>query len=135
MPTTTAASLPCPQPNSDLTSASAFRLRHARPGTLSLSLSECDEDPELRTGNPAYRPTEFLITTGECPGVGDQLAISCWGCGVNEFQLAEFLITTGEGGGSLEGCVARSLRGAAKGMSRWQLQLRPPAHAVPHHHE
>lgn len=54
------------QSNPDLSSPSAFRLRHLRPGTLSLSLAENDEDPQLKL-QPGYRNTEFLITTGPGP--------------------------------------------------------------------
>lgn len=40
------------------------RLEHSRPGTVSLSISENDDDPILKQ-RPSYRPTEFLITTGK----------------------------------------------------------------------
>jgi peptidyl-prolyl cis-trans isomerase B (cyclophilin B) len=54
-------------PNTDLSSPAGFKLRHSRPGTVSLSISgDNDEDPEAR-GRPGYRPTEFLITTGPGP--------------------------------------------------------------------
>ncbi len=54
------------QSNPDLFTATAFKLPHNRPGTVSLSLSENDEEPgtKERTG---YRPLEFLITTGPGP--------------------------------------------------------------------
>jgi len=52
--------------NPDLTSPSAFRLRHLRPGTLSLALAESDDDPGIRQ-QPRYSPCEFLITTGPGP--------------------------------------------------------------------
>lgn len=42
------ARTPLPQPNSDLSSSRAFKLGHSRPGTVSLSLSENDEDPTTR---------------------------------------------------------------------------------------
>jgi peptidyl-prolyl cis-trans isomerase B (cyclophilin B) len=36
------------QANTDLASPNPFKLTHARPGTVSLSLSENDEDPKIR---------------------------------------------------------------------------------------
>ena len=42
------------EPNRDVSEAAAFRLGHGRPGTLSLSLSEGDEDPGVRE-RPGYR--------------------------------------------------------------------------------
>jgi hypothetical protein len=53
----------CPQANPEVSEASAFRLQHYRPGTVSLALGENDEEPTLRQ-RPDYRPLEFLITTG-----------------------------------------------------------------------
>ena len=44
-------------------SPGAFALGHGRPGTLSLSLSENDDDPRVK-GRPGYKSMEFLITTG-----------------------------------------------------------------------
>lgn len=44
----------------------AFRLRHAKPGTVSLCLSENDDEDEYRL-SPDYRNVEFLITTGPAP--------------------------------------------------------------------
>ena len=55
--------LPFLQPNSDISSSRAFALGHTRPGTLSLSLTESDEDPGVRS-RPGYSSLEFLITTG-----------------------------------------------------------------------
>ena len=52
------------QSNSDISSSRAFALGHSRPGTLSLSLSESDEDPGVRS-RPGFSSLEFLITTGE----------------------------------------------------------------------
>lgn len=42
-------------------------LRHRRPGTVSLSLATCDDDPVFKQRN-SYHPTEFQITTGDLPG-------------------------------------------------------------------
>jgi len=53
-------------PNPDLLSAKAFRLRHLRPGTVSLNLSE-NEDDEVIRGRRDYRNLGFLITTGPAP--------------------------------------------------------------------
>ncbi|XP_077222756.1 cyclophilin-like peptidyl-prolyl cis-trans isomerase family protein [Tasmannia lanceolata] len=44
----------------------AFALNHLRPGTLSLCLSENDDDDGIKL-NPNYRNVEFLITTGPGP--------------------------------------------------------------------
>jgi peptidyl-prolyl cis-trans isomerase B (cyclophilin B) len=57
-------------PNPDTLNAAAFRLRHDRPGTLSLNLSENEDDAYLRNG-PGYRNLSFLITTG--PGLAYSL--------------------------------------------------------------
>eukprot|EP00983_Pelagomonas_calceolata_P064478 1148151-Pelagomonas_calceolata.AAC.3 len=59
---TTKFSPPLP-PNPDLSSSRAFKLQHLRPGTLSLSLTENDEDPLVQAG-AGYRNVQFLITTG-----------------------------------------------------------------------
>lgn len=37
-----------PQVNTDLASPGPFKLSHSRPGTVSLSLSENDEDPAIK---------------------------------------------------------------------------------------
>lgn len=42
------------------------RLRHYRPGTVSLSLTENDDETFVKQ-RPGYRNTEFLITTGPGP--------------------------------------------------------------------
>ncbi|GFR40128.1 hypothetical protein Agub_g684, partial [Astrephomene gubernaculifera] len=60
------SSPPRPQPNPEVSQSSSFRLRHLRPGTVSLALGESDEDPAARSA-PGYRPVEFLITTGPGP--------------------------------------------------------------------
>eukprot|EP00879_Flechtneria_rotunda_P020250 GHRR01021297.1.p1 GENE.GHRR01021297.1~~GHRR01021297.1.p1 ORF type:complete len:343 (+),score=85.95 GHRR01021297.1:223-1251(+) len=52
--------------NTDLASPRPFSLTHSRPGTVSLSLSENDEDPAIKD-KPSYRGLEFLITTGPGP--------------------------------------------------------------------
>lgn len=54
------------QANPELSSAGAFQLGHNRPGTVSLSLAENDEDPSIRSRS-GYHATEFLITTGPGP--------------------------------------------------------------------
>lgn len=54
------------QSNPDASDPSAFRLSHSRPGTLSLALTENDEDPVIKE-RPNYRNVEFLITTGPGP--------------------------------------------------------------------
>lgn len=66
------ATVPClanprAQQNPDLFSSQAFKLTHLRPGTVSLSLSESDEDAAVQ-GRPGFHSVEFLITTG--PGGG-----------------------------------------------------------------
>ena len=53
-------------PNPDLVSAAAFRLNHVRPGTVSLNLSE-NEDDEFIKMQKGYQPLSFLITTGPGP--------------------------------------------------------------------
>lgn len=54
-------------PNADLSSAAALRVGAGdRPGTVALSVGECDEDPSLRS-RPGYQPFEFFITTGPGP--------------------------------------------------------------------
>ena len=45
--------------------AQGCRLQHARPGTLSLAISENDDDQAVKLRN-GYRNTTFLITTGGC---------------------------------------------------------------------
>jgi peptidyl-prolyl cis-trans isomerase B (cyclophilin B) len=55
------------RPNRDSASSAALRVdAGARPGTVALSLGECDEDPAVRS-RPGYQPFEFLITTGPGP--------------------------------------------------------------------
>ena len=51
--------------NPELVRAQAFRLGHERPGTLSLALSENDDDQDMRL-DAEYRNVQFLITTGQC---------------------------------------------------------------------
>jgi peptidyl-prolyl cis-trans isomerase B (cyclophilin B) len=54
-------------PNRDAASAAALRVGAGdRPGTVALSLGECDEDPLVRS-RPGYQPFEFFITTGPGP--------------------------------------------------------------------
>ncbi|KAK9789370.1 hypothetical protein WJX73_006920 [Symbiochloris irregularis] len=52
--------------NPETLSSESFRLEHTRPGTVSLSLSENDDEPLIKQ-RPQYRNTEFLITTGPGP--------------------------------------------------------------------
>lgn len=48
----------------------AFKLQHLRPGTVSLCLSENDDEDQFKLDTD-YRNVEFLITTG--PGPAPQL--------------------------------------------------------------
>lgn len=48
----------------------AFKLQHSRPGTVSLCLSENDDEDQFKLDTD-YRNVEFLITTG--PGPAPQL--------------------------------------------------------------
>ncbi|KAA8535281.1 hypothetical protein F0562_030284 [Nyssa sinensis] len=52
--------------NTETVDSRAFVLGHSRPGVLSLSLSENDDDDEIKF-NPNYHNVEFLITTGPGP--------------------------------------------------------------------
>ncbi|XAR66807.1 Peptidylprolyl isomerase [Bertholletia excelsa] len=52
--------------NTETVSSQAFLLGHSRPGTVSLCLSENDDDDEIKL-DPNYRNVEFLITTGPGP--------------------------------------------------------------------
>lgn len=52
--------------NSDVVNSKSFLIPHARPGLVSLCLSENDDDDETRL-DPEYRNVEFLITTGPGP--------------------------------------------------------------------
>uniref|UniRef100_A0A1J3JK35 Peptidyl-prolyl cis-trans isomerase n=1 Tax=Noccaea caerulescens TaxID=107243 RepID=A0A1J3JK35_NOCCA len=52
--------------NTDVVNSKSFLLPHARPGLVSLCLSENDDDDETRL-DPDYRNVEFLITTGPAP--------------------------------------------------------------------
>lgn len=54
------------QSNPDILSASAFKLRHIKPGTLSLNL-QFNEDEDYIRFRKDYRPLSFLITTGPAP--------------------------------------------------------------------
>lgn len=55
-----------PEGNPDLLSSAAFRLSHRRPGTVSLNLSENEDDDFIRF-DPKYRNLSLLITTGPGP--------------------------------------------------------------------
>lgn len=52
--------------NPETLQSDAFRMEHTRPGTVSLSLSENDDERMIKE-RPQYRNTEFLITTGPGP--------------------------------------------------------------------
>jgi peptidyl-prolyl cis-trans isomerase B (cyclophilin B) len=52
--------------NSDLLNPAAFRLKHSRPGTVSLNLSN-NPDEDYVKGRKDYRELSFLITTGPAP--------------------------------------------------------------------
>ncbi|KAL1326293.1 hypothetical protein HN51_036371 [Arachis hypogaea] len=52
--------------NTETVDSKAFSLMHSRPGVVSLSLSENDDDDEIKL-DPGYRNVEFLITTGPGP--------------------------------------------------------------------
>ncbi|KAH9296888.1 hypothetical protein KI387_028570 [Taxus chinensis] len=54
------------QRNTETVEAGAFRLRHLRPGTVSLCLSENDDEDEFKL-SPDYRNVEFMVTTGPGP--------------------------------------------------------------------
>ncbi|XP_027338722.1 peptidyl-prolyl cis-trans isomerase CYP28, chloroplastic isoform X1 [Abrus precatorius] len=52
--------------NTETVDAKAFVLTHSKPGVVSLSLSENDDDDDIKL-DPGYRNVEFLITTGPGP--------------------------------------------------------------------
>lgn len=52
--------------NVETVEAGAFQLRHVKPGTVSLCLSENDDEDEYKL-SPDYRNVEFLVTTGPGP--------------------------------------------------------------------
>ncbi|CAL0304917.1 unnamed protein product [Lupinus luteus] len=52
--------------NTETVDPNAFLLTHSRPGVVSLSLSENDDDEAIKL-DPGYRNVEFLITTGPGP--------------------------------------------------------------------
>jgi len=52
--------------NEEVVRGNSFKLRHQRPGTVSLCLSENDDEEAIKL-NSDYRNVEFMITTGnEC---------------------------------------------------------------------
>ncbi|KAL4458988.1 hypothetical protein ABPG75_013853 [Micractinium tetrahymenae] len=53
-------------PNRDILEAASFRLPHRRPGTVSLNLSENEDEEFIRFGKD-YRNLSLLITTGPGP--------------------------------------------------------------------
>eukprot|EP00889_Picochlorum_renovo_P000534 jgi/Picre1/27564/NNA_000531.t1 len=52
--------------NGDILNSLSFRLKHARPGTVSLMLGNTIDDEYIR-GRKGYRELSFLITTGPGP--------------------------------------------------------------------
>ncbi|XP_061359174.1 peptidyl-prolyl cis-trans isomerase CYP28, chloroplastic [Gastrolobium bilobum] len=52
--------------NTETVDPRAFSLSHSRPGVVSLSLSENDDDDQIKL-DPSYRNVEFFITTGPGP--------------------------------------------------------------------
>lgn len=52
--------------NEEVVRGNSFKLRHQRPGTVSLCLSENDDEEAVKL-NPDYRNVEFMITTGPAP--------------------------------------------------------------------
>ncbi|CAA6670224.1 unnamed protein product [Spirodela intermedia] len=52
--------------NTETVKPGSFKLKHLRPGTLSLCLSENDDYDEIKL-NPSYRNVEFMVTTGPGP--------------------------------------------------------------------
>lgn len=50
--------------NEEVVRGTSFKLRHRRPGTVSLCLSENDDDEGMKL-NSDYRNVEFMITTGK----------------------------------------------------------------------
>lgn len=54
------------EPNGDILNSLSFRLKHARPGTVSLMLGNTIDDEYIR-GRKGYRELSFLITTGPGP--------------------------------------------------------------------
>lgn len=50
--------------NEEVVRGNSFKLRHQRPGTVSLCLSENDDEEAVKL-NPDYRNVEFMITTGK----------------------------------------------------------------------
>ncbi|XP_011625072.1 peptidyl-prolyl cis-trans isomerase CYP28, chloroplastic isoform X1 [Amborella trichopoda] len=59
--------------NTETVDPRAFLLKHVRPGTLSLCLSENDDEDDVKL-DPNYRNVEFLITTGPgpCPNLDNR---------------------------------------------------------------
>lgn len=59
--------------NTETVNPGSFQLKHLRPGTLSLCLSENDDYDEIKL-NPSYRNVEFMVTTGPgpCPQLDGQ---------------------------------------------------------------
>ncbi|KAL4541392.1 hypothetical protein Ndes2526B_g05923 [Nannochloris sp. 'desiccata'] len=52
--------------NPDVLSSVAFKLDHRKPGTVSLNLSENEDDNSIKFSG-SYRPLNFLIATGPAP--------------------------------------------------------------------
>lgn len=56
----------CSQPNTDLMQSASFQLPHRRPGTVSLAVTE-NEDEQYLQRLPSYCNVSMLITTGPGP--------------------------------------------------------------------
>ncbi|GLJ42917.1 hypothetical protein SUGI_0890130 [Cryptomeria japonica] len=54
------------QRNTETVEARAFKLRHLKPGTVSLCLSENDDEEQYKL-TPDYRNVEFMVTIGPGP--------------------------------------------------------------------
>lgn len=52
--------------NTETVESKSFTLEHARPGVLSLCLSENDDEDDIKL-DPNYHNVEFMITTGPGP--------------------------------------------------------------------
>eukprot|EP00798_Chlamydomonas_sp_ICE-L_P019393 gene19393-26042_t len=63
--------------NKDTTTSSAFQLTHSRPGTVSLAMTENDEDPSLRDDVPTFKPLGKTIASlnAFASSIGDDRAV------------------------------------------------------------
>lgn len=74
--------------NEEVVRGNSFKLRHQRPGTVSLCLSENDDEEAIKL-NSDYRNVEFMITTGmdcKCLHCGF-VSISFWSRIVSQLML------------------------------------------------